>query len=105
MLSATPPLVCENSLSIGRDTPYLADIVAVCSNGDTENVTSIVDTDWTSLPVNINNETGVIEACPVLVRPLTDCPQYKFDYIGFEIRGTEKLRLVVDGTVVVDWVR
>jgi hypothetical protein len=108
MVTATPSMLCEDCKLIGRNSSDLSDLMNVlsgCQQGNLiENIGGIFDNVWFPIPIDTDAAGSGPRLCPVVVHPTMGCGTYKFDYISFEIRGTETFRILVNGKTVIDWV-
>lgn len=101
-------MVCDDCKLIGRNSSDLLDLMNVqsgCQEGNLiESIRGIFGDVWTPIPIDTDVGSGS-RLCPVVASPTMGCDTYKFDYIAFEIRGTETFRILVNGQVVIDWVK
>ena len=101
-VTATTPLVCNESTSIDQDGGTdKADIAAVSPDGsETVNATGVVsERDWTPIPFDIHGRPFSIQ-----VMPVQHCSSWKFSRISFDIKGAHKFRIRIGDDYVTDWV-
>jgi len=102
-VTATTPLVCNESTTIDQDGGTdKADIAVVSPDGsETVNATSVVsEDDWTPIPVDKHGRPFSVQ-----VRPVQHCSSWKFSRVFFEIKGADKFRIRIGDVYVIDWVR
>ena len=98
--TAPHPLTCEPADPVTYNSSQHVEIVAVCSR-DTHitDMSSGLGQSWIEVPMERT------KSCSIFIRPIIASYVFKFDSISLEISGASKIQILLDGIVIVDWVR